>query len=84
MARETAGLFPTPLLPHPRPRQLRAWVPVYPGHVAKLITGAHIESKSLDTILSAKHAIERAAGDLKAYLDTAETFNGREDLFEPS
>jgi hypothetical protein len=52
--------------------------------LAKLIRGAHVESKSLDTILATKNAIERAAGDLKAYLEVAETFDGREDLYEPT
>lgn len=52
--------------------------------LAKLIKGAHVESKSLDKILAAKNAIERSASDLKAYLEVAETFDGREDLFEPS
>jgi hypothetical protein len=52
--------------------------------LAKLIKGSHIESKSLDTILAAKHAIETAATDLKRYLEVAESFDGREDLFEPS
>jgi len=52
--------------------------------LAKLIKGAHVESRSLDKILAAKNAIERSAGDLKAYLEVAETFDGREDLFEPS
>jgi hypothetical protein len=52
--------------------------------LAKLIRGAHVESRSLDTILATKNAIERAAGDLKAYLEVAETFDGREDLYEPT
>ena len=52
--------------------------------LAKLIRGTHVESKSLDTILAAKNAIERGAGDLKAYLEVAQTFDGRENLFEPS
>jgi hypothetical protein len=52
--------------------------------LAKLIRGTHVESKSLDKILAAKNAIERGAADLKAYLEVAETFDGREDLFEPS
>jgi Domain of unknown function (DUF4189) len=52
--------------------------------VATLLRGAHIESRSLDTILAAKNAMEKAAIDLKAYLEVAECFDGREDLFEPS
>jgi hypothetical protein len=52
--------------------------------LTKLIRGTHVESKSLDKILAAKNAIERGAADLKAYLEVAETFDGREDLFEPS
>lgn len=52
--------------------------------LGKLIKGAHVESKSLETIMAAKHAMERAAGDLKVYLEVAESFDGREDLFEPA
>jgi hypothetical protein len=52
--------------------------------ISKLLRGAHIESKSLDRILEAKIAIETGATDLNAYLIAAETFDGREDLFEPT
>jgi site-specific DNA-methyltransferase (adenine-specific) len=51
--------------------------------ISKLLRGAHIESKSLDRILETKNAIETAATDLQAYLIAAETFDGREELFEP-
>lgn len=52
--------------------------------ISRLIRGAHIESKSLDRILQAKNAIETGAADLRAYLIAAESFDGREELFEPS
>ena len=52
--------------------------------IAKLLRGVHIESKSLDRILQTKNAIETGAADLRAYLIAAETFDGREELFEPS
>lgn len=52
--------------------------------IGKLLRGAHIESKSLDRILEAKNAIETGASDLHAYLIAAETFDGREDIFEPA
>jgi hypothetical protein len=50
--------------------------------IAKLARGKLIESKDLVLVLQAKEAIEETAGYLKEYLTVAETFDGREELFE--
>lgn len=50
--------------------------------IAKLIRGKLVESKDLVLVLQAKDAIEDSAKYLKEYLITAETFDGREELFE--
>lgn len=44
--------------------------------------GQHIECKSLDELLGAEEALMTACQNLKAYLDTAATFDGREVLFD--
>ncbi len=44
--------------------------------------GQHIECKSLDEVLAAEDALMTACRNLKAYLDTAVTFDGREVLFD--
>lgn len=50
--------------------------------VRSLIKGIHIESKNLNELLSAENAIVEAAENLKAYLEVAATFDGREDIRE--
>jgi hypothetical protein len=50
--------------------------------IAKLARGKLIESKDLVLVLQAKEAIEETARYLKEYLTVAETFDGREELFE--
>jgi hypothetical protein len=50
--------------------------------VDSLISGQHIECKDLDELLGAEAAIVDACKSLKAYLDTAVTFDGREEVFE--
>jgi hypothetical protein len=47
-----------------------------------LIRGQHIECKDLDELLGAEAAIVTACKNLKAYLDTALTFDGREEVVE--
>jgi hypothetical protein len=47
-----------------------------------LIKGQHIECKDLQELLGAEVAIVQACHNLKAYLDTALTFDGREELVE--
>jgi hypothetical protein len=47
-----------------------------------LTSGQHIECKDLDELLGAEAAIVDACKNLKTYLDTAQTFDGREDVVE--
>lgn len=51
--------------------------------LGSLINGAHIESKNLWRVLEVEQAVKTTAEYLKQYLDTAATFDGREELFEP-
>jgi hypothetical protein len=51
--------------------------------ITKLARGTLVESNNLVLILEAKQAIEDSATYLKQYLETAETFRGEEELFEP-
>lgn len=44
--------------------------------------GQHIECKSLDELLSAEEALMEACQNLRAYLDTAASFDGREVLVD--
>lgn len=46
--------------------------------IASLERGHHIECKSLDELLGAEDAIMTACENLRGYLDTAATFDGRE------
>lgn len=50
--------------------------------VDKLLAGQHIECKDLNELLGAELAIIEACRNLRTYLDTALTFDGREDLIE--
>jgi hypothetical protein len=52
--------------------------------IAKLVRGWLIESADLTLLMESKTAIEETSRYLKEYLLLAETFDGREDLFEPS
>jgi hypothetical protein len=47
-----------------------------------LTSGQHIECKDLDELLGAEAAILNACKNLKAYLETAQTFDGREEVVE--
>jgi hypothetical protein len=47
-----------------------------------LIRGVHIECKSMDELLAAESVIVEAGRNLKAYLETAATFDGREEIIE--
>lgn len=47
-----------------------------------LMSGQHIECKDLDELLGAEAAILNACKSLRAYLDTAQTFDGREEVLE--
>jgi hypothetical protein len=50
--------------------------------IASLHRGQRVECKSLDELLGAQEAIMTACENLKGYLDTAATFDGREVLFD--
>lgn len=50
--------------------------------VDSLIGGEHIECKDLNELLGAEGAIRDACSHLKAYLETALTFDGREEVVE--
>ena len=50
--------------------------------VDSLVSGQHIECKDLNELLGAEGAILDACKSLKAYLDTAVTFDGREEVVE--
>lgn len=50
--------------------------------IASLEGGQHVECKSLDELLGAEDAIMEACRNLKGYLDTASTFDGREVLVD--
>lgn len=50
--------------------------------VDSLVGGQHIECKDLDELLGAEAVILDACKSLKAYLETALTFDGREEVFE--
>ena len=50
--------------------------------VDSLTNGQHIECKDLDELLGAEKAIHEACQYLKTYLDTATTFDGREEVIE--
>ena len=50
--------------------------------VASLTKGVHVECKSMEELLAAERAIIEAAETLRGYIDTAETFDGREVVLE--
>lgn len=50
--------------------------------VDSLVSGQHIECKEMDELLGAEGAILDACKNLKAYLETALTFDGREEVVE--
>jgi hypothetical protein len=52
--------------------------------VNSLARGQHIECKSLDELLAAEEALYEACRNLKQYLDTAATFDGREVVIDYS
>ena len=52
-------------------------------NIARLVRGAIVESKDLTLILQAKQAIEESTTYLKEYLITANTFDGRDEIYEP-
>ena len=49
-----------------------------------LVSGTHVECKDMDELLGAESAILEACQNLKAYLDTAATFDGQEVVIDYS
>lgn len=50
--------------------------------IHSLLAGVHVECKSMQELLEAENAIVSAAQNLKSYLETAATFDGREEIIE--
>jgi len=50
--------------------------------VYSLMRGVHVECKSMKELLEAEKAIVEAGENLRTYLDTAATFDGREEVHE--
>ncbi len=50
--------------------------------IDSLLAGVHVECKSMQELLEAENAIVSAARNLKSYLETATTFDGREEIIE--
>jgi hypothetical protein len=50
--------------------------------IGSLVRGTHVECKDLPELMGAEEAVIQACQNLKAFLDTAATFDGREILVE--
>jgi hypothetical protein len=50
--------------------------------VSSLVGGQKIECKSMEELLGAENAIREACVNLKGYIETALTFDGREEVIE--
>jgi hypothetical protein len=50
--------------------------------INSLMDGHHIECKDLEELLGAEEAVKEACQLLRTYLDTAATFDGREEVVE--
>jgi hypothetical protein len=50
--------------------------------IDNLMSGVHVECKSMGELLDAERAIREAAQNLRGYLDVARTFDGREEIVE--
>lgn len=48
--------------------------------VDSLLSGVHVECKSMEELLEAERAIKQAKGTLEGYIDTLTTFDGREQF----
>jgi hypothetical protein len=49
--------------------------------VGSLTTGHHIECKDLNELIGAEGAIKEACDNIRGYLEVAESFDGREEVF---
>ncbi len=50
--------------------------------IDSLVKGHHIEAKDMDEMLGAEEALNAACAHMRTYLDTAATFDGREQVIE--
>lgn len=50
--------------------------------IDSLTGGQHIECKDMDELIGAESAMMSACKNVRSYLETALTFDGREDVFE--
>jgi hypothetical protein len=50
--------------------------------IDSLMSGVHVECKSMGELLEAERAIREAAQNLRGYIDVARTFDGREEIVE--
>jgi hypothetical protein len=50
--------------------------------ITSLMSGVHVECKSMAELLGAETAIVEAASNLRSYLETAATFDGQEEIIE--
>ena len=50
--------------------------------IESLSRGVHVECKSLDEVIAAEEAVRNACENLKHYLLIAQSFDGREEVFE--
>ena len=50
--------------------------------IDSLVSGHHIECKDMDEMLVAEGALREGCQNLKGYLDTAVTFDGREEVVQ--
>jgi hypothetical protein len=50
--------------------------------IDSLLSGVHVECKSMNELLEAEGAIREAAQNLRGYLDIVVTFDGREEIVE--
>lgn len=48
--------------------------------VNSLLSGVHVECKSMEELLEAEEAIREAKDNLEAFIETAKTFDGREEV----
>ena len=48
--------------------------------VSSLVAGVHVECKSMEELLEAEGAIREAKENLEGFLETAKTFDGREEI----
>ena len=50
--------------------------------IDSLVSGHHVECKTMDELIGAESAIREGCENLRAYLDIAVTFDGREEIVD--